>query len=286
MSNYRNIEVNLLPPELQPPPTVRTAVVLNAAIVLGVLAYMLLGTFSVFNQIKNVQQQIDDNQRLITNKQPVVAMYTDLTNAKESVDKYGRLVSLASVDYIDVPVLLDRLSKIIPAGVYLNSVGNDKSAPNSRNTVVQVTLNTTSNDPKLMQSTLDAFKKDSMFHDCFMKSAELQKVALNEQLGSFKVDWTATGPGVPPSIDVDKYEFIVLANVPKLVDTTGLPVTADKSIYLADVKFKVPPPEDETDANGKPKKAGKKGEGDANAAREPEHGSANAPAGVKPTGVN
>ena len=284
MSTYRNIDINLLPPELQPPPTVRTAVILNAALVLGVLAYILLGTFGTFNKIRNEQQQIKDNQQLIDSKKQVVETYTQLSNVREQVDKYGRLVSLASVDYIDVPVLLDRLSKIIPAGVYLNSVANDKSSPNSRSTIVQIKLNTTSNDPKLMQATLDRFKEDSMFHDCYMRSAELQKVSLNDQLANFKVDWTASGPQIPPSIDVDKYEFIVMANVPKLVDTTGLPVRADKSIYLADVEFKVPPPEEETDKNGKPKrgKATKGGE----APKAPEHGSDNAPEGVKPVGVN
>jgi hypothetical protein len=285
MSNYRNIDINLLPPELQPPPTVRTAVILNVAIILGVLAYMLLGTYSSYNQIKNTQQQIKENQMLIETKQPVVTMYTQLTGVKEQVERYGRLVSLASVDYIDVPVLMDRLSKIIPAGVYLNSVGNEKASQNSRSTLVSVTLNTTSNDPKLVQATLDAFKQDSMFKDSYMRSAELRKVSLTDQLGTFDVDWTATGPDVPATLDVDKYEFIVMANVPKLVDTAGLPVRADRSIYLADVEFKTPPPPAEVDKNGKPIRK-KRGAEDANAPREPEHGSDNAPEGVKPTGVN
>lgn len=285
MSNYRNIEVNLLPPELQPPPTVRTAVILNFAIVLGVLAYMLLGTFSAFNQVRNEQQRIKENQQIIESKQSVVTMYTELSAAHEQVDRYGRLVSLASVDYIDVPVLLDRLAKIIPAGVYLNSVSNDKASPNSRSTVLQVTLETTKNDSSLMQSTLDAMKKDSMFQDCYMRSAELQKVALNEQLANFKVDWTVTGPSVPASVEVDKYQFIVMANVPKLVDTAGLPVHADRSIYLADVEFKTPPPAEEENKDGKPKRS-RKGKGDANGAREPEKGSKNAPEGVKPVGEN
>jgi hypothetical protein len=285
MSNYRNIEVNLLPPELQPAPTVRTAVILNFAIVLGVLAYILLGTFGVFNQIRNEQQRIKDNQGLIESKQGVVTIYGQLNDAHERVERYGRLVSLASVDYIDVPVLLDRLAKIVPAGVYLNSVNNDKSSPNSRSTVVQVTLNTTSNDPKLVQTTLDAFKKDSMFQDSYMRSAELQKVTLNDQLANFNVDWTATGPSVPASVEVDKYQFIVMANVPKLVDTAGLPVRADRSIYLADVEFKTPPPPEEEDMDGKPRKS-RKGKGDANEAREPEKNADNAPEGVKPVGVN
>jgi Tfp pilus assembly protein PilN len=282
MSTYRNIEINLLPPELQPPPTVRTAVILNAAIVIGVLTYMLLGTFAVYNQIRNEQQRIKDNQQLIDSKAEVVEIYAQLSQVREQVDKYGRLVSLASVDYLDVPVLLDRLAKIIPAGVYLESVGNDKSSPNSRTTIVQVVLQTTSNDPQLMQTTLNAFKADSMFQDCYMRSAELKRVALNEQFGTFDVDWTAMGPGIPNSIDVQKYEFIVMASVPKLVDTTGLPVRVDKSIYLADVEFKTPPPPEEVDKNGKPIKA-KRG---SEAAREPEKNSENAPEGVKPVGVN
>src|SRR5687768_7902542 len=107
MSTYRNIEINLLPPELQPPPTVRTAVILNIAIVLGMLAYMAVSTVKTFNDIRLQQQQIRDNEQLIQSKQPVVEMYTELSDIREKVDRYGRLVSLASVDYVDVPVLLD-----------------------------------------------------------------------------------------------------------------------------------------------------------------------------------
>jgi Tfp pilus assembly protein PilN len=282
MSTYRNIEINLLPPELQPPPTVRTAVILNIAIVLGVLAYMAVSTVKTFNDIRLQQQQIRDNEQLIQSKQPVVEMYTELSEIREKVDRYGRLVSLASVDYIDVPVLLDRLAKIIPAGVYLNSVSNDKSSPNARTTVVQVSLLTTKDDSALMQATMDAFKKDSIFHDSYMRSAEMRKVTLIDQMASFKIDWSASGPDVPNTIDVTKYEFIVMANVPKLVDAVGLPVSHDRSIYLADVKFKTPPPPEETDAKGKPKR-GKKGD---TKPREPEHDAKNAPEGVKPVGVN
>src|SRR5688500_14743454 len=111
MSTYRNIEINLLPPELQPPPTVRTAVILNAAIILGVLTYMGLLTFTTFNQISSQQEQIRDAQQLIESKQSVVAMYDALSGVDDQIDRYGRLVSLASVDYVDVPVLLDRLAR-------------------------------------------------------------------------------------------------------------------------------------------------------------------------------
>jgi Tfp pilus assembly protein PilN len=282
MSNYRNIEVNLLPPELQPPPTVRTAVILNAALVLGVLTYMTVFTFKAFNDIKVQQEQIEEAKTQIKNQQPIVDMYAALQDVHEQVNEYGRLVSLASVDYVDVPVLLDRIAKIIPAGVYLSSISNGKSSPNSQTTLVQVTMLTTSNDSALIQSTLDAFKKDAIFEDSFMRGAEVRKESLNSRLAEYDVKWSATGPGIPQSLDVNKYEFTVLANVPKLVDTVGLPVVSDRSIFLADVKFKTPPPPEEVDKNGKPIKA----KAGSEAPREPELDAKNAPEGVKPVGVN
>jgi hypothetical protein len=281
MSNYRNIEINLLPPELMPPPTVRTAVILNIAIVLGVLAYMGIATFAILGKIKSEQEAIEDAEKQIKAKQPIVEMYTQLDDVHEKVNKYGRLVSLASVEYIDAPVLLDRLSKIIPAGVYLSRVSNEKASANAKTSVIQVEMVTTKDDPGLMQQTLDAFKKDSMFHDCYMRAAEVRKESIGDQLPGYGVDWTATGPKLQDVLNVDKYQFVVLANVPKLVDTSNLPVTSDHSIYLADVPFKTPPPEEDT--KGKPK-------GNAHArttgTQKPEMSSQNAPEGVKPVGVN
>jgi len=284
MSNYRNIEINLLPPELMPPPTVRTAVILNFAIVLGVLAYMAVATFGIFNEIRSQQEQKADLQKQVEAKKDVEEMYADLQKHEESVNQYGRLVSLASVDYIDAPVLLDRLAKIIPAGVYLNRISNDKSSPNAKATVVQVELMTTKQDPALMQATLDAFKNDSIFHDCFMANAEIHKESITDNLADYGINWHASGPNISASIDVNKYQFAIMASVPKLVDTSGLPVSSDQSIYLADVPFKTPPPEDEN--KGKPGKAGAAAAPREPGTKEPEHGSDNAPTGVKPVGTN
>jgi hypothetical protein len=285
MSNYRNIEINLLPPELMPPPAVRTLVILNIAIALGVLAYMALSTFTILGQIRAQREQIAEAEQIKAAKQPVVAMYTDLQAVHEQVDKYGRLVSLASVDYIDVPVLLDRLAKLIPAGVYLNRVSNDKPGANTVSTIVQVDLMTTQDDPRLMQATLDAFKGDSIFHDCFLRNAKMNKESISTQLPQYGINWNASGPDVPQSLDVTKYEFIVMANVPKLADTSGLPISYDQSIYLADVEFKTPPPPAEEAPKHRRKGKGKDKEAKADT-QAPEHGSANAPEGVKPVGVN
>jgi Tfp pilus assembly protein PilN len=285
MSNYRNIEINLLPPELQPPPAVRTTLILNLAVILGVMAYIGLSTLSSFAQVRSQQEQIRAAEQEIKQREPIVKIYTTLNKVKESVDRYGRLVSLASVDYVDVPVLLDRLAKVIPAGVYLDSVSNDKSAPNARTTVVKVTLITTKQDPALVQATIDALKGDSIFQDCYLQEAEVQKESISGQLANYGVDWNASGPGVPTSLDVQKYAFVVMANVPKLLDTSSLPVVADKSIYLADVKFLTPPPPADQDAKGKGGSAGKAGARPAGKS-EPAAEAANAPEGVKPVEVN
>ncbi|MDQ3024824.1 MAG: hypothetical protein M3R04_10700 [bacterium] len=286
MSTYRNIEVNLLPPELMPPPQVRTAVILNAVVILGVLTYMLHSVYSILGTVRSELDQIEEAKAEIKRKQPVVAMYTELTDAREKVDKYGRLVSLASVDYIDAPVLLDRLAKIIPAGVYLARISNDKPGPNTKSTVVQVDLVTTREDPALIQATLDAFKRDGIFRDCYLRGAEMHKESISGQLPNFGIDWTASGPDVPQSIDVKKYEFIVMANVPKMMDTGGLPVISDQSVFLADIEFHTPPPEDEENAKSKAERARKGSKARKPGTKEPEAEAANAPEGVKPVGVN
>jgi hypothetical protein len=269
-----------------PPPQVRTAVILNAAIILGVITFILLQTYTTLGKIKSEREAIEDAERVIAAKQPVVAMYTELQDVQEKVDKYGRLVSLASVDYIDAPVLLDRLAKIIPAGVYLSRISNEKPGPNSTSTVVQIDLITTKQEPELMQATLNAFKRDSIFGDCFLRSAEMRKESISGQLPSFGVDWQASGPDVPQSIDVGKFEFIVMANVPKMMNTGGLPVVSDQSVYLADVEFKTPPVEADEDAKGRAERLRSESKARKPGASAPEAEAANAPEGVKPVEVN
>jgi hypothetical protein len=287
MSNYSKVEVNLLPPELLPPPAVRTSVILNFLIVIAALTYIGLVSYMTLNQIPVLKQDIADSEAAIAAKQPIVATYQTLVEVRENVDSYGRLVSLASVDYVEVPILLDRLARIIPEGVYLKSVGNDKPAANSRNTIVQVTLVASQDRPELIETTLDSFKRDTIFHDSYMRDVELRKETLNAQLPSFGVNWTASGPNIPDVIPADRFEFTILANVKKPVDAS-LPVVSDQSVYLADIEFKTPPPPADDEKGAKGRKRGAKGGAQA---REPgtqaaDKGTVNAPEGVTAKEVN
>jgi Tfp pilus assembly protein PilN len=269
MSNYSRVEVNLLPPELLPPPSVRIATIVNAFIVVGALMYIGVATYLVLIPMASARDQIGTLELQIAAKQPALDTYNQLMAVKESVDDYGRIISLASVDYIDLPVLMERLARIIPSGVYLTALSNEKPVEGAQNSIVQVSLATAERDPQLIRRTLEAFKHDTIFHDSYMRDATFKQESLEGQLDLYGVDWTASGPDVPESVTADRFTFEILANVSKPIDAGSLPISIDNSVFLADVEFKTPPPPVEDEKGAKRSKA-KKAAADAKAENAPE----------------
>lgn len=253
MSNYSRVEVNLVPPELLPPSNLRIALLVNILLIIGALSYMGLAAALKLYPINDTKESIVQSERLLATKADIADTHAQLVGMRETVDRYGRVVALASVDYVEIPVLMDRLARVIPDGVYLSSISNEKPSPGSNSTIVQVELVAAQEDPALVQRTLAAFKADPIFNDCFMSNADLRQETFDPNLPAFGVNWGVRGPTLPDNIMAGKYEFRIRANIRKPIDAAYLPIKTDHSMYLADVKFLTPAPEE--DPKDKRKKA-------------------------------
>lgn len=251
-NNYSRIEINLLPPELAPGPAVRALVIVNFALVAVTLATILVTAALPMFRITDLRNQIESAQSQINSLAPEEANHKTLMDIKDAVDGYGRIVSLASVDYVEVPLLLDRLAAVLPDGVYVKQVQNRTTR--TRNTassgakadvIVQFSMAASRRDPKLIIDTLNAFKRDPLFSDCYLGMAEAVETPLRDMLERYGVDWTVSGPAGDSQPSAPEYEFEVQARLHRPLPSDVAPVSADFSTYLASVEFKVPPPEPE-----------------------------------------
>lgn len=249
-NNYSRIEINLLPPELAPGPAVRALVIINFALVAVTLATILVTAALPMFKITDLRNQIESMQSQINALAPEEANHQTLMDIKDAVDGYGRIVSLASVDYVEVPLVLDRLARVIPDGVYIKQVQNRTTRsrtginPDAKpDVIVQVTLAASRRDPRLILETLQAFKQDPLFADCFLGSAQAVEQPLGELLERYGVDWTVTEPEGDIQPSSREFEFEIQARLHHPLPPNLAPVSADFSTYLASVEFKVPPPE-------------------------------------------
>lgn len=273
-NNYSRIEINLLPPELAPGPAVRLFVILNFALVATTLATILVTTALPMFKITDLKKEIETVQTQINAMGPEEANYQTLIGVKEAVDGYGRIVSLASVDYVEVPLLLNRLSALLPEGVYLKQVQNRTAKANAAapagsksDVIVQVSLAACRRDPALILATLNACKHDPLFSDCYLGNAEAVEKPLSDMLQRYGIEWAVSGSNGDRQPSSREYEFQIQARLHRPLASDSAPVVADYSTYLASIKFKTPPPpEEKKGKKGKQPASGKAGaasQGDA-----------------------
>jgi hypothetical protein len=238
--SYGRIDVNLLPPELQPGPAVRYAVILNVLIIACTVAYIALDSVYGLAMLSYARQERTGLRDQVEKSKAVIADYDKLVNIKDKLERYGRLVGLASADYVDMPVLLDRVSRILPDGVYIDRVTNDNGPGAIGKTVVVFGLRTSRRDPQLVLDTLRAFKHDALFTDCYMPTLNYEEMALQELMQRNQVKWTVAGPDVPENINAQEFSFEIRASVTRKLENLGLPITADDSALFAGFALALP----------------------------------------------
>lgn len=246
--NYSRIQVNLLPPELQPGPPVRYGLVFNIILIAGTLTFILVHSFTSLSRISTYREQNVELQKNIDSLKPNEEYYTNLKNIEEKVNSYGRLISLASVDYVEMPVLMERVSRVLPDGVYLRAVANDRPEEQSNFVVLRFDLTASRNDPRLLEATLAAFKKDEYFNDCYMANAEYHQEGIQDRLPEFGINWNASQKrDDAPQLMADLIEFQIQARVKRPLSTEQLPRSYDASSTLTSIEFKtyVPPAKEE-----------------------------------------
>jgi len=238
MMSYGRLEINLLPPEFRPGPAVRALPLINFALITGTLMAIVVGVSSSLINIAVLRSQNKDYEAQIVQQASVKSNYQTLQGIKEAVQQYGRIVSLASADYVEVPVLLDRISRLLPEGVYLRDVGNRRGSRTTSGTIVRVGLTASKTDPQLLIRTLTAFKKDPIFSDCYMSLAESKESPLGQVLVANGINWTVSGPNINAQPLTEELEFEIQARILSPVSIDGVPVSQDFSSYLTSIKFK------------------------------------------------
>jgi hypothetical protein len=234
--SYRRIEINLLPPELQPGPVVRSALIINITMILGTFfAIVLTASLSLYRYM----QYIDDiakTTQSIKSLESVREGYQQLQRIDAAVLNYGKVIGIASTDYIDMPVLLSHLSNIIPSGVYLTSVTNARAGnvtavtvldPN-RSTFVSMGFNTSKHDVGQIISTLSALKADPVFSNCVLTNARLSSEQLIELSTALGMDVTFDLPlSESTSEEYNFFEFIIRAEVRRPINDSGMRVVSE-----------------------------------------------------------
>jgi hypothetical protein len=245
--SYGRLEINLLPPEFRPGPAVRAMPLINFALIAGTLMAIVVSVSSSLYSIALLKSQNKEYEAQIATQASTKKNYDTLMKIKDQVQQYGRIVSLASAEYVEVPVLLDRISRLLPDGVYLRDVGNRRGSRTTSGTIIRIGLTASRQDPQLLISTLNAFKADPIFADCYMSLAESKESPLGAVLTANGITWQASGPELNPQPMTDEIDFEVQARIQSPVTINGVPVAQDFSSYLTSIKFKeyTPPTEEE-----------------------------------------
>ncbi len=235
--SYRRIEVNLLPPELQPGPAIRSALIINITLILGTaFAILLTAALSIYRYAQ-YETDIEKTTQSIANLASVKEGYQQLQKIDAAVHNYGAIVGIATTDYIDLPVLLSHLSNILPDEVYLVNVSNTRAGnttaysvldPN-RATFISMTLRSSRKDLGLILRTLERLKQDEVFANCVLTNAELDSedlLDLSEALGMEIMFDLPSSADVPQEYNF--YEFVIRAEVTRPLVDTGSRVLDDQ----------------------------------------------------------
>jgi hypothetical protein len=233
MNAYSRIEVNLLPPELLPGPAVRYALLINILICLVTATFIMVDVYFGWVALDLEKDNLAQTQAEVTSRAYIEHDYNRLAMMGDKLANYGRLVALASMDYIDMPVVLDRLSRIVPDGVYLDSVFNRRSGTGNINMVVQ--LKSSDNDPRQVINTLDRFKQDQIFAECFLPMAAFKEESLDELVKQVGINWSVTGPNTEGSLISEQYDFEIHARLNRPLLNLPLPTAMDDTLYFTNL---------------------------------------------------
>lgn len=273
-NQYSRIEINLLPPELRPKPAVRYTALVNAAVIAVTVLLIGFDAYFGFARIGELHQQQQTLQEELKRREPIKQDYLALKEIENDLSAYGRIISMASSDYLDMPVVLARVAQLLPEGVYLDRVTNQGSKNRGAAIQLAITLRSATRDEKLLIQTLTNFKNDPILSNCYMRNADLSEMPIDTLLTQFNANWEVTTPdsfGVPQNLE---YEFLLLVNLDRVLPEDGLMLAADEADFFQGFALEPAP---ETPADGATEVPG---------SRTPPAASSNAPADVKVEGTN
>jgi hypothetical protein len=127
-------------------------------------------------------------------------------------------------------VVLDRLSKIIPDGVYLANVANQSAA--SGNIDLVVSLKSSDNTPGQIIETLSNFKQDSIFANCYLPAASYAEESLTDLMQRSGITWNIGGPDAPGNIVAQQFDFQIHSRLERPLPGINLPAQVDDLSYF------------------------------------------------------
>jgi hypothetical protein len=229
---YRHLDINLLPPELQPGPVVRYAVVINTLVIGVTVAFLVVDSFVGLTNMASLKRDIENKEDQIQAKATVVSDYNELTNIETHVNSVGRLIGLASAEYVEMPVVMERITKLLPEGVYLDRVTSEARTVGATTTNIRIILAASKPDPQMLVQTFNRFKDDDILGDCYMRVAEFEEREIGSVLEAAGVNWIAAGPGIGDYTNTEQFVFEIHSVLHPPVETGGLATVLDKTDYF------------------------------------------------------
>ncbi len=145
---------------------------------------------------------------------------------------FFRMMENDSADYIDLPVVLARLSALLPDGVYLSQVTNQGSRSRGSEIELAVVLRSASRDEHLLLQTLTNLKNDPIMANCYMRTADLTEFQLSSLQDLYQARWEVTTPHDGDPMQNQEYEFELMVRVDRVLPADGLSTTADESEFF------------------------------------------------------
>lgn len=233
--SYGRLEINLLPTELLPGPTVRYPMLLNVFLIAALIAYIVIDAYIGWIKLQSAQDARASLEVQKEAKVQVLNDYNELVTLSERISRHGRLIAMASTDYIDMPVLLDRIAHILPDSVYIESVTNQRTNVRGGPVNLDIALKSSRQDADLVVTTLRAFKQDELFSNCFMAGTNAEEESLKPLMEKHDINWDASGPLVPSNIVADQYLIHINATLTRPLGGIDLPASYDETAQLANL---------------------------------------------------
>ncbi len=131
-----------------------------------------------------------------------------------------------------MPVLMERITKLLPPGVYAESISLQRGNVGSLSSSISATLFTSRPDPALVIDTMNAFKADDVVGDCYMRFAEFTLTDLEQLLTKAGINWDVSGPDIEAYDSTEAFSFEIYSTIYPPVETSSLAASTDKTEYF------------------------------------------------------
>jgi Tfp pilus assembly protein PilN len=117
----RRLDINLLPPEFQPQPSVRWHPIYLAALYSITLFLVVYFVLMSLNHVKKLEAEIATVNESVTSLQPFADAYDKAEQSVKSLENLKQLFVYLDAQYVDWPMFFYHLEPNLPKGVWLTA---------------------------------------------------------------------------------------------------------------------------------------------------------------------